>query len=186
MLGSIYAFWFAMREFLQANVPWIFSGVGIPILAALWWLFRKRFSHSAITPSLNPASRSELRPAAAPVVSISAPEAAPPPDTLSPQHMMKTVASAAPLARDHVKQQFIDLPVEWRLPFSDARKLPLRPVATVYFLLPDSNYEVRCEASLEEFPFLRVATPGEIFGIRGVISDVSSFEVVLRDVMLSR
>ena len=175
-----------MREFLQANIPWIFSGVGIPIIAGLWWLLRRRFSQPTVHASAATAASALPEAPRQVASSIRELESAAAPDTLSPQHMMKTVAAAAPLARDHVKQQFVGLPVEWRLPFGDARMLPQSPVATVYFSLPDSNYEVRCEASVDEYPFLRAAVPGEMFGIRGVVADVGSFEVTLRDTVLTR
>ena len=109
-----------------------------------------------------------------------------PEDPMSPRHMMKTISAAPPLAREHVKQQFIGLPVEWYLPFSDALRQGTTANATVYFLIPDSSYEVRCEVSRDRFPFLRLATAKDTFHIHGVVADLSSVEILLRDVELSK
>lgn len=161
--------------------------VGI-ISAVVAW----RKSHTASHPAFSPphpeaTTKTEpLKPIETPISSSShTPERAPE-DPMSPQHMIKTVSAAPPLAREHVKQQFIGLPVEWHLSFSDAFRQGTTSTATVYFLLPSSNHEVRCEVSLEKFPFLRVATASDSFHIRGVVENVSSIEVVLRDVVLSK
>lgn len=172
-----------MREFFQTNIPWIFEGVGVVILIGLASLVRRFFSRRVPRSSLGGTAPPTSDVSALPVNPVVVPSR---PDTLSAEHMIKTVSAAAPLARDHVKLQFIDIPINWKLPFSDARKTPDRSIATVYFLLPHSNYEVKCEASVVKFPFLRVATEGEEFVIRGVVADVSSVEVVLRDVVLTR
>ena len=175
-----------MLQALKDNIPWIFSGVGIPVVAWIIWLLRKRLLTP--TPPSPQAAISALAPPVDPrPLSTTLPESVPQKkDRLSPLHMLETVSSAAPLAREHVKQQFIGLSVEWSLPFSDALRQGNTDVATVYLSVPSSSYEVRCEVSIERFPFLRVAARDDMMQISGVVSDVSSVEVILRDVVLSR
>ena len=173
-----------MIEFIKSNVPWIFSGVGIPLALGTWLLLRKLFARSSPVPTIVLPAVAEIK-TPVPAAVRNPPTEPRRADPFSAEHMIATVSSAAPLARDHVKQQFIGVPVQWVLPFYDARKPPNHPIATVYFSLPDCGYEVRCEASIENYPFLRFVPVGQLVRILGSVGDVSSVDVLVRDVHLT-
>jgi hypothetical protein len=174
-----------MTNLRPVDITWIFSGIGVFVVAGIckaawnWWKSRK--SRRAQRKQVEAYTEILARRA-----STVRDEKKMAPDSLSVKHMMQVVSCAAPLARDDVKRQFVGIQVEWTLPFSDAHRQASSTTATVYFQLPDSNCEVRCEASLDAYPFLRAAVPGEKFAISGIVDDVRPHEVFLREVVLIR
>src|ERR1017187_7656298 len=181
-------------DWLRDNRQWVFSGIGVPIVVALFALLFRRKSHQpavriideptlmatiatnssaslSVNPSVPLATNPSIRLAPVPIASL-----------LTPTYILDTVGAAPPLGRDYAAAQFIGVAVEWDFPLSSARnygesihvRLRIRSLSTII-----------CNVDPTQNTFLRFTHEGSLIRVRGIISNLDEWDITLKDATLS-
>ena len=157
-----------MFEWVLKNKEWLFSGVGVTLLVALYSFIRHlRHGNKAATHSGHEKKSFAL----------------------VPNDIRDAVKQAPPLQRYAVGQRFIGLPVDWLTEFAGAEeregnvRVHLRTLPAN--MLDLDRTSVFCDVQLDGHPELAVLHRGAKVQARGKVGQVRNGIVSLDDVKLS-
>ena len=157
------------------NKEWEFSGVGIPILGTLLWVFRyfgqRKFPGSVLIKSHTPLTAPQEIPVSVPIaierISL-----------VTPNEIQTSIESAPPLQKEVVAQRYVGQQIEWDTELSDAKqqdslvRLQLKVVRE-----PSAEYLFAffawCSVKLDDYPELAILPEKTHIRINGTITDVS-------------
>jgi hypothetical protein len=175
-----------MLEFIWQNKEWLFSGAGIAVIAALIAWLRQRNAeknskpqvvihvNSATDSVLDNKTEQDIMPATI--------------ERISPvkfEMIKDTIEAAPPLQRDQVRNNFVDIKVEWdaflRIASKDDAGFVGLWLTTVKD--PPSNI-IHCKVLLSDYKELGVLPEGSKIRIHGEIEEANTWEVTLKNVKL--
>jgi hypothetical protein len=149
-----------MLEWLVQNRQWVFSGVGLTVLAGVWYGVRRLLAalHAVRPAQLPPFDQEKFR--ARPL----------------PSEVGKQVEAAPPFYREDRGREFEGLRVQWRLELRHAER---KGDDTIGLILGEPGkllrVSVHTRVPLDRYPDLKVAQPGTIIWVAGTISECSPF-----------
>ena len=163
-----------MIAYIQRNKEWIFSGIGVAILVAVFTFVAPLF-HQRNVSGLSADAR----------LSQSPPEATAT-HQLTPESIMDELGAARPLQRSALEKTFIGVPVAWKLKFSDANVRD--DGASLIFYSPGDERlhpPVVCKVSTDRATELRLLERGSLVQIHGKIESIELNFIYLSDAVIT-
>jgi len=174
-----------MLEFIQQNKEWLFSGVGIAVIGAIFAWFRQIKTDKDEKPQVvihilnNPEVTQDNDETDVTSASI---------ERISPvtfEMMKDAIENAPPLQRDDVKRNYVGIKIEWDAFLKAANKddegfVRLR-------LTTDKEHSLNtiyCKVLLDEYRELGVLPEGAKIRIHGEIEEADTWDIRLKDVKL--
>jgi hypothetical protein len=154
-------------EYIQRNKEWIFSGIGIAILGAIWavvrhWLARKR-PKSVHEPSTVVQHATEKSTQESPSLTV--------------ERIIKEIHSAPPYQKEAVANSFKGIYVAWKGAIWDVQNRLLGEPGSndveVQLHTGESLHQILFTASLNEYPQLKILRRGDQIGVSGTIETCS-------------
>jgi len=167
-------------NWLMDNKEWLFSGVGVLAIAALWKLVQSRMRGSVRT-----KSALDVEPLQS-VLDKPAPAAPTLPTTLAPESIIEAIENTPLLQQPEFRQQFIGVQVAWSGNLADANKLRDGSVKLMISIRHAAQRPRHVFATVApgDYPGLGLLRAGHPISVRGKISSVENY-IVLEDAQIS-
>ncbi|MDP2224455.1 hypothetical protein [Nitrosomonas sp.] len=180
-----------MIDWVINNKEWVFSGVGIPALGTLFWVFRylgqRKPQGSLLITQIEQSRSPGIIPQEIPV---SVPIAMHRTSPVTPNELQTSILSAPPLQKKVVAERYISQRIEWDTELSGAEQQG--SLVRLYLSAvkgPDSKYPhpvfVWCDVKLDEYRELTVLPEKAHIRINGTITEVSLPSVRLDNASLA-
>jgi hypothetical protein len=159
-----------ITDYIQRNKEWIFSGVGIAIIGAIYALVRKMVLNKL---------KKDPKPFKDPLsVAQHAIEKIPSPARgLTVEGITDEINSAPPFQKDAIAENFKGIFVKWEGTFYDIEKAWGRKSegtdAAVEVRTGESLYSIRFMVAVDKYPQLKVLRRGDRIGVSGTIKACS-------------
>lgn len=180
-----------MIEWLSANKEWMFSGLGVMLLAGIGGILKWLHSRKSAAQPPTVVVRVEHSPPQAiaqaePPVKLAAPISVERIVSLSPDEIYSAISSTPPMQRDTVAQRFKGLKVEWNTSLLDAREQDGE--VTLFLRVRDDVkrdwFNVHCTVRLDEYRELGILPEKSLIRIQGEIGKATTLWVELTNVRL--
>jgi hypothetical protein len=148
-----------LLNWIADNKEWLFSGVGVTIVILVGRFLIRRFRGNR--DSAQPHT-SETR--------TTAPS--PPPGTLTPEEIRRTIDSAPLLLEEDVRQQFVGVRVSWKGTLQSATR---EGEDSVVLLIHAGTFLVVVVVQASRYPGIGLLKKGASVNVRGAIKAVEKF-----------
>jgi hypothetical protein len=185
-----------MFEWLSANKEWMFSGLGVTVLAGVVAIFKLLGSRKQPAQPATVVFRVEnpvqfpptVVQNASPTVPVTppAPVSAERITTITQRDISDAIDAAPPLQRDAVAERFKGVKIEWdtslRSGYERAGEVHLR--LRVREINEPAWFDVECKVRLSDYRELGILPQGSLIRVYGEITKATSFSVELTNVRL--
>jgi hypothetical protein len=150
-------------DYIQRNKEWIFSGVGISIIGAVFALGRHLLSRKRPNPVQDPSTAVQH--------AIEKTTRASP--GLSVERIVEEIHSAPPYQKEAVAKSFNGIHVDWKGTIWDVENPlfgePGSNEVEVHLRTGESLHQILFTASVDKYPELKILKRGEQIGVSGTI-----------------
>jgi hypothetical protein len=153
------------RQLSMQWYEWVFSGIGGTLATGILFFVCRAVWQRLTKP----------RPE---VIALNATEA----NDIDSAAIAKAMKGVAPLAEEHVAEQFIGLRINWEVGFITAHKIDKKAVNVVLSAkdFPQTNLGISIKTDVETYPFLKTLKDGDKLRVCGTIQRIKNNVVWLK------
>ena len=171
-----------MIEWILQNRDWVFSGIGVAILAGLVALAKRLLRRSPPNSQLPAEMPLQVVIDSVPTMPMSLPSAA---TAIDPMEIISAIEAAPFLQQSDIEKHYLGIEVEWNGRLLSAAKHQDDKVGLVLGSPgPGSDFGVAFDVDPTRYPGLGLLRKGDMIRVAGVIDKIVCPVILLRDVRL--